>query len=111
MTNIKTNLRDGAYVALGAAALGVAQLSKKRDSVKAHIDNVSSKVEPVIKDASGKVIENLTPIATKISPVAEKVSNNIGPVATQVVKRVKETSNQAFESTKKIACEAKRRIS
>ncbi len=140
MTDIKTNLRDGAYVALGAAALGVQHLSKKRDSVRAHIDQVSARFEPVIrdvspriKDAGDRVGQSLAPLANlsgRISPVAEnvygtvsshfipaannvaeRVSTNLGPVASSVARQVKVCSEQAITSTKKIADEAKRRVS
>ena len=130
MTDIKTNIRDGAYVALGAAALGVQHLSKKRDDVKTRLEPVIKDVTPKIKDASDRVVETLSPITARISPVAEnvygsvsthvipaasnvanKVSSNFGPMANEVVRHVKARSEQAITSTRKIADEAKRRVS
>lgn len=137
MTDIKTNLRDGAYVALGAAALGVQHLTKKRDVVKARFDGVAAKFEPVIKDvtprikdAGDRVGQTLSPFTDRISPVAEnvrdtvstnvfpaacaaagKVSDGIRPATTSVVRHVKARSEQAITSGKKIADEAKRRVS
>lgn len=130
MTDIKTNLRDGAYVALGAAALGVQHLSKKSESMKARFEPVIKEVSPKLKDASGRVVESLSPITARISPVAEnvygkvsthvmpaannvaeRVSTNLGPVAFGVVNQMKARSEQAFSSTKKIADEAKKRVS
>lgn len=130
MTGIKTNIRDGAYVALGACALGVAHFSKKKDEVKAKIEPMFKDVTPKIKDAGDKVGQTLSPLTTRISPVAnnmyesvsthvlpaansvaDKVSTNIGPVANEVVKQVKCRSEQAIISTKKIADEAKKRVS
>lgn len=126
MTDIKTNLRDGAYVALGAAALGVQHLSRKRDGLKAHFDTVSSRIEPVvkdvtprIKDAGDRMYTTLSPVAEKISaqlfPAAKatagKVSSNISPVANSVVTQMKSRAEQAVTSGRKIADEAKRRVS
>lgn len=130
MTDIKTNLRDGAYVALGAAALGMQHLSKKRDSMRARIEPLMKDVTPRIKDASDRVVETLMPLTAKISPVAEnvygkvathvmpaannvaeKVSTNLGPVASGVVHQMKTRSEQAISSTRKIADEAKKRVS
>ncbi len=130
MTDIKTNIRDGAYVAIGAAALGVQHLSKKKDQVKAKFEGVSSRFEPAFKNATVRVTESMTPIKTRITPVAEniyesvsthvvpaassvaeKMSTNLGPVTSSVISQVKLTSNAAISSTKKIADEAKRRVS
>jgi len=130
MTDIKTNIRDGAYVAIGAAALGVQHLSKKRDEVKARFDGVSTNFGPAIKGATCRVSETISPLTARITPVAEniyesvsthvvpaassmaeKVSANLGPVTSSVISQVKSTSNAAICSSKKIADEAKRRVS
>lgn len=123
MTDIKTNIRDGAYVALGAAALGMQHLSKKSDGVKARVEPVIKDVTPKIKVVSDRVYEKISPIAenvygrvsTRVLPVAsaaaEKVSTNLKPVASTVVKQVSEKSGQAISSGKKIADEAKKRVS
>jgi hypothetical protein len=122
MSDIKTNIRDGAYVALGAAALGVQQLSKKRDVVMSRFDDVSSRIEPVVRDMTTKIsplAERVAPMAERVSSqvlpaanvVAEKVSTTLAPVASSVVVQLRTRAEQALASTKKIADEAKRRVS
>lgn len=66
MTNLKTNLRDGAYVAIGAAALGVQHLSKKRDDVKAGLGGVSSRFEPALKEATAKMSDTISPLKKNV---------------------------------------------
>ncbi len=107
MSDLKTNIRDGAYVALGAAALGVSQISKKTDEIKVHLNTFTSKLEPALKDVTPKIIEAKNAVSETVSPLTEKV----GPVANNVVSQVKCYTQSALSSSKKIAEEAKKRVS
>lgn len=81
MADIKSNIRDGAYVALGACALGVSHLTKKRE---------------VIVD--------------KFNAASSTVSSTVAPKASSLLSQLKKQSQTCIDASVKIAQEAKKRI-
>ena len=96
MADIKRNVRDGAYVALGACALGISHLAKKREKISVQINSVGNQIKPKF-DATTENISNT-------------FSSTVTPIAANVYDKVKKQSESVINSTKKIAEEAKKRI-
>lgn len=96
MADIKTNIRDGAYIALGACAIGVYHIAKKREVIADKFNSASSQISPKINEAACNV--------------SEKFSSTIAPKASSVFDKVKKQSESAVNSSLKIAQEAKKRI-
>ena len=96
MADIKTNIQDGAYVALGACALGVSHLAKKREYIVNKFNDASSQISPKLNDAACNV--------------SEKFSTSVAPKASSIIDKVKKQSESAISSSVKIAQEAKKRI-
>lgn len=96
MADLKTNIRDGAYVALGACALGVSHFAKKREFIVEKVSNASTTLSPKISEVAGNV--------------SEKFSTSIAPKASSIFDKIKKQSETAINSSVKIAQEAKNRI-
>lgn len=96
MTDIKRNVRNSTYVALGACALGISHLAKKREAISNQINNVSSNLAPRIGNTAGNI--------------SNTISTSITPLASKVYDKVKKQSESAINSTLKIAQETKKRI-
>ena len=80
MPNIKKNVRNSTYIALGACAIGFTQITKKGEMISTKLGTVKKQIKP------------------KVETTAENIC--------KVIKR----SEDAISSTIKIAKEAKSRI-
>ena len=87
MADIKRNVRDSAYVALGACALGLSQISKNREKIATQIKCVSEQITPKINTAT----EN----------ISCTISNSVTLIANTVYSQVKKQSETAVNTTKK----------